>query len=591
MPLRRSQLAILFVLLAGGCWQPAAAVERVSRPGEYRGYSEPRYTEWVLKSQYVAVGDGTRLAVDIYRPAVSGQATSERLPVIWMHTPYRRAFIDASGKRVSAAEQNGLLQLLRYGYVIAVADTRGRGASMGARRGFQDRTEAQDAYDLTEWLAAQPWSDGNVGITGCSYLGGSTFQATTTAPPHLRAAAPGCTDFDKYGFVSRGGITAQFNTRPEDPERDFGQGVAPVDDDVDGRKAAAAIELHKQGTPMAELWRGMPFRDDLSPLVGTRFWQEVDIGAHARTIERSGIGLFIWGNWKDEGSFEATLAYNNLANPRKLWMGGWGHCQTADFPMPVELLRFFDHFLKRIDNGWSREAPIYYYTINAPPGQQWHSASRWPLPGVRTRRLLLTGAAAPSSPALLAVRAPAGGADRFSVDYAPVCKGKVDLYFLFWPCVVDRHGLSYQTEALAHDTHVAGNPLVDLWLSASTPDADVFVYLEDIAPDGAIDIVTHGRLRVSHRGEQAAPYRNFMSLPYHRGNRADTQPLVPGQPARLRIALLPTSIIIAAGHRLRLTIAGADPRQRSRNLSFDPAPEISILHDAGHRSALELPVL
>jgi uncharacterized protein len=573
-----------------GDWLHAAdPADRVSRPGEYQGYSQPLYPEWRLHSQYVAVRDGTRLAVDIYRPATGGKVVDRKSPVVWLHTPYRRAYIDANGKRVGLTEQVSML--LRHGYVVAVVDTRGRGASMGARRGFQDRTEALDAYDMTEWLAVQPWSDGNVGIMGCSYLGGSAFQATTVGAPHLRAAAPGCTDFDKYAFVSRGGITAQFNTRPENPEQDFGQGVAPVDEDVDGRMAAQAVETHRAGTPMAELWRGMPFRDDVSPLVGTRFWDEVDVGRYASAIERSGIGLFIWGNWKDEGSFEATLAYNNLGNPRKLWMGGWGHCQTGDFPMSVELLRFFDYFLKHIDNGWRREAPIYYYTINAPKGQEWHSATRWPLPEAHVQRLALGGAATPGNAGVLASRPAPGRADSFVVDYAPVCQQKVDLYFIFWPCVIDRHGLGYQTEALTRDTHIAGNPLADLWISASTPDADLFVYLEDVAPDGKIEIVTHGRLRASHRGEQSPPYRDFMGLPYHRGNRADVQPLVVAQPARMRIALLPTSIVIPAGHRLRLTIAGADPRQRSRTVSFDPPPRISILHDARYASVLQLPVL
>jgi putative CocE/NonD family hydrolase len=584
-------LAVVLSLLGAGPLQAAADAGRVSRPGVYQGYSEPRFSEWLLKSQYVPVRDGTRLAVDIYRPAVAGRAVDEKLPVIWMHTPYRRAYINAEGKRVSAAEQAGLLQILRHGYVIAVVDTRGRGASQGARRGFQDRTEAQDAYDMTEWLAAQPWSDGNIGITGCSYVGGSALQATTVGAPHLRAAAPGCTDFDKYNFVSRGGITAQFNTRPENPEQDFGQGVAPVDEDADGSLAAAAIVAHKSGTPMAELWRGMPFRDDVSPLVGTRFWQEVDISRYTDVIERSKVGLFIWGNWKDEGSFEATLAFNNLGNPRKLWMGGWGHCQTGDFPMATELLRFFDYFLKHIDNGWSREPPIYFYTINAPKGQEWRSARRWPLPEARERQLLLGGTATPGNAGALAAALKPVDSDRFVVDYQPSCKEKVDLYFIFWPCVIDRHGLSYQTEPLATATHVAGNPLADLWISASTPDADLFVYLEDLSPDGKIEIVTHGRLRASHRGEQRPPYRNYMGLPYHRGNRVDQLPLVVDAPARMRVALLPTSIIIPAGHRLRLTIAGADPRQRSRTVSFNPPPQITILHSDRHRSMLALPVL
>ncbi|HEU4625106.1 MAG TPA: CocE/NonD family hydrolase [Steroidobacteraceae bacterium] len=606
-------LALLVALVAP---LTISAAEKESRPGVYRGYSEPRYSGWVSSSRYVAVRDGTRLAVDIYRPAENGTAAAGRFPVIWIHTPYRRAWTRPDGKKATVLESWGMLELIKHGYVLAAVDTRGRGASFGARRGFQDRTEAQDAYDMTEWFAAQPWSDGNIGVMGCSYMGGSTFHAATVAPPHLRAIAPGCTDFDKYGFVSRGGITAQFNTRPENPEQDYGQGVLPVDEDKDGTLAAQAIAGHAAGTPMAELWRGMPFRDDVSPLLHVPFWREVSPATYKDVIERSGVGIFIWGNWLDEGSFEATLAFNNLKNPRKLWMGGWGHCQVGDFPMATELLRFFDHFLKKVDNGWEREPPIYYYTLGAPKGSEWSSARQWPLPEARSKSLALGGTAVPGRAGTLglsgAARSPADaaarlhqtgnvsgprglgsssdGVDYFVVNYAPVCEGKVDLYFIMWPCVVRDHGLSYETPPLTADVHVAGHPLADLWISSSATDADVFVYLEKITPSGDVSIVTHGRLRASLRSEQR-PALNYMGLPYHRGNRADAKPLVPNTPARMRLDLLPTSIIVKSGERLRLTIAGADPRQRSRSVQFDPPPTIGIYHDAKHRSQLFLPVL
>src|SRR5512138_363136 len=159
----------------------AFAAEKVSRPGVYTGYSEARYDGWVKSSQYVTVKDGTRLAVDIFRPAQNGAVAPGRFPVIWTHTPYRRASLRPDGKPASALDSWGLIDLVKYGYVLAAVDTRGRGASFGARRGFQDRTEAQDAYDMTEWFAAQPWSDGNIGVMGCSYMGGSTFHAATVA--------------------------------------------------------------------------------------------------------------------------------------------------------------------------------------------------------------------------------------------------------------------------------------------------------------------------------------------------------------------------------------------------------------------------
>jgi predicted acyl esterase len=273
-------------------------------------------------------------------------------------------------------------------------------------------------------------------------------------------------------------------------------------------------------------------------------------------------------------------------------MGGFSHCQVGDFAMGVELLRFFDRFLKHIDNGWDREPPIYYYTVNAPPGQEWASAARWPLPESRLETLSLGGNAMPGRPGALDFTRLDGStmADRFTVNYKPVCKGNVDLYFIMWPCVIEDHGLSYATAPLREDVHLAGHPVADLWIASSQADADLFVYLERITPTGDVSIVTHGRLRASLRSEQKPPYRNYMGLPYHRANRADAKPLTPGEPARLRLDLLPTSTILKKGDRIRLTIAGADPRQRSRTVQFDPAPEVSILHDRAHASRVLLPV-
>lgn len=591
----RLTIASLFALaLAGSAASgaaPAPTEPRVSRPGEYRGWSVERFDGYVLESKYVAVRDGMKLAVDVFRPALNGRAADGKFPVVWTHTPYRRAYFDAQGRRISALDSWGVLQLVRHGYVLAAVDTRGRGASFGARRGFQDRTEAQDAYDITEWLAAQPWSTGNVGVTGCSYTGGSTFQMVTLPSPHLKAIAPGCTDYDKFGFIARGGILAQFNTRPENPEQDFGQGVAPVADDVDGKLAAAAIEQHKAGTSMADLWKGMPFRDDVSPLVGTRFWDEVNVARYRDVIEKSGVAIFLWGNFRDEGSFEAILAAHDLRNPMKLWMGGFGHCQVGDFPMGTELLRFFDRYLKGVENGWDREPRMFFHTDNAPAEATWRSTDRWPLAGTVTEKWRLASAATADAAGGLSnvARAITAGADAFTVDYKPVCRDPTDMYFMFWPCVIDRHGLAWETAPLDRDRHLAGHPLADLWIAATTPDADVFTYLEDVAPDGRVEIVTHGRLRASFRAEQRPPYREYFGLPWHRGLRADAIALVPGEPARLRMDLLPVSLIVKAGHRLRFRVAGADPRQRFRTVAFDPAPVITVLRDSRHASSISLP--
>jgi hypothetical protein len=130
---------------------PAAAQspDRVSRFGEYQGYSEPLYDDWVRFSQYVPVRDGTRLAVDIFRPAIDGAPVDDPLPVIWTFHRYHRARIDREGTLTTILDQAPeLKRILRYGYVVAAADVRGGGASFGTREGEFTRQEALDAKGM-----------------------------------------------------------------------------------------------------------------------------------------------------------------------------------------------------------------------------------------------------------------------------------------------------------------------------------------------------------------------------------------------------------------------------------------------------------
>ena len=116
---------------------------RESSPGKYSGYSTVVYDGHELTSQYVAVRDGTRLAVDIFRPTKAGAVASEKLPVLWMHTPYNRRNYRNG---LTAANYPGkALELVKYGYVVAVADFRGLYASFGHNAGF-NRGEWQDAH-------------------------------------------------------------------------------------------------------------------------------------------------------------------------------------------------------------------------------------------------------------------------------------------------------------------------------------------------------------------------------------------------------------------------------------------------------------
>ncbi|MBN1221681.1 MAG: CocE/NonD family hydrolase, partial [Candidatus Aminicenantes bacterium] len=146
--------AVVFILLA---YLPAQeqTAEKVSKFGEYKGYSAAKYDSSVRYSQYLPMRDGVKLAIDIVRPAREGKVHEEPLPVIWQHTRYRRAVI-VDGKVRHLGDSALNKPLIDHGYVMASADVRGSGASFGSWNGIFSKEETQDAYEITEWLASQP---------------------------------------------------------------------------------------------------------------------------------------------------------------------------------------------------------------------------------------------------------------------------------------------------------------------------------------------------------------------------------------------------------------------------------------------------
>ena len=156
---------------------------KVSQLGQYSGYSTPMYTEWVRTSQYVAVRDGTKLAVDIIRPAMSGKAVEDKFPVLLDYERYGRAMKSPDGKLLTQVELFPFVRTwLSYGYVIVAVDMRGTGASFGTRTGEFLNIDSTDAYDIIDWISKQPWSTGKVGMYGVSYPGMTQWMAAGAAP-------------------------------------------------------------------------------------------------------------------------------------------------------------------------------------------------------------------------------------------------------------------------------------------------------------------------------------------------------------------------------------------------------------------------
>jgi predicted acyl esterase len=218
-------------------------------------------------------------------------------------------------------------------------------------------------------------------------------------------------------------------------------------------------------------------------------------------------------------------------------------------------------------------------------GQNWQRDDRWPgVDAPRETWYLAAGAGAGE----LSLETERAGSARpeFQVDY-DVGAGE---YFAFWIDSQDGRGLSFSSAALDQDRELVGFPIVHLRLSADQPEPALFAYLEALAPDGSADVLAFGRLAAAYRKTGEAPY-DTLGLPWPTGQSADHAPLEAGREVDLSFALTPASQRIPAGHRLRLVVTGADPRQRNlEEIRIDPAPWIALVLGGRSGSRIELPL-
>lgn len=558
---------------------------KVSRPNEYVGWSEATYDGYERSSFYIPMRDGTKLAVDLYRPTQAGEAATEKLPVVWMHSPYNRRVYNSG----EAAETypGYALRLAPHGYNVAVVDFRGVYASFGKNiaynRGEWVNEARWDAYDVTEWFAAQSWSNGRIGMWGCSATGGSQMQALTTRPPSLKAVIPMSAEFDAYHFTTVGGVASP---RPQAPPGQSGENSAIAGRDrravaVDGADGAAllidAIASHKDNLDSIGV---VPFKDSLSPATNLEWWKLSSPHTYLDALIDTDIGVLSVANWDEAGTRHGPFfTFNNLPrNNTKLLVGPATHCawsavkDETGFDLVTEELRFFDYWLKGKPNNVMNEPAVTYFTYNAPKESQWRVSDTWPIANEQRTVFYLTEGGAldrTQSPARSERTAPMSPPTGATTTTVPVVTG----------------GAIYETAALVQDMEVTGHPEMTLWLKTTAGDTDVMARIEDVAPDGSTrSYQMLGRLRASHRALAKPPY-NHLGLPWHSFAQADARPVPPSEPVELKFDLLPMSYIFKTGHRIRVTVTFADPQLR------EAPPPVTILTGGATPSALSLPLI
>ncbi len=570
------------------------------------------------KDVAVPMRDGVTLRADVTRPD-----TDQRLPVVLVRLPYGKSMLSMQ----TYAEAN---RLALAGYAVVHQDTRGRFASEGEFYPFRD--EARDGFDTVEWCAAQTWSNGNVGMTGGSYFGATQWLAATAKPPHLKAIFPIVTASDYYdGWTYRGGALhlgfALLWALLLSPDTALRQGRAVGD----GSQRVA--ELLRAVDGVQDLYRRLPLRE-MPELERTApyffdwlehesldgYWRQWRI---AERYEQIDVPAFHVGGWYDlflGGTLENYLGMKERggggvarANQRLL-IGPWAHGaysgayaeythgsagDLAFMNIAGMQIRWFDRWLKGIDNGVDREPPVRLFVMGE---NAWRDENEWPLARTRFTPYYLHSDGHANTAAgngTLSVEPAAGEPpDVFRYDPrdpVPTVGGTTFLPGLYIaanagprdqrPVESRSDVLVYSTPRLAADIEVTGPVEVVLYASTTAPDTDWTATLVDMHPDGYARILCDGILRARYR---------------HGFEKAE--PVQPGAVEEYVIDLWATSNLFRAGHRIGLEISSSNFPHFDRNLNTggklgtetleEARPALqTVYHDAAHPSHVLLPIV
>lgn len=585
-------IVALFATLLS-CWMTAMPASAEGLPDHYQVSAS--YDGIVSNSFYIRGADGTQLAVTLYRPTRGGRVEQAPLPVILQQSR------GISADPIEVARRRFFTD---RGYVWMTQSRRGSGASFGTETGFITRYDALDAKSAIEWAGAQTFSNGRVVTYGCSNEGLWQYAVLALRPRHLVAISPQCATAMFFDLgISRGGIhllpmpAVPYDGTCAPAEEGLASrsetALAPVDDDADGVLLRAAQVAQRCAAPfLGQYWLNMP-RDGHNAFAGNSpgivdapitYWRE---------IRESGVPVLEIGGWFDTGvagQFETQRLWGGrtVMLPRVHGNRVLGNRYPGDtFDVDSEVLRWFDHYAKDIQNG-ANWPGVTYYTINAPAGHEWRYAPTWraasaPLRPFNLRDEGLREAAAPV--AGQAVVYPQQDVAWFDGGYSPLARTwEGDM------SSADARSIVHDSVPLANATEMTGTPVARLWISADRRDVNVFAAIEDVAPDGRSTYVTDGRLRASWRRLASPPWEGS-DWNWHRGHAEDITPLVPGEPVELVFDLQPISYIFAAGHRIRLSlITSTGQAFEAPPMADGAAVTLTLYRDAERPSRIDLPL-
>jgi predicted acyl esterase len=503
--------------------------------------------------------DGVVLAANVYLPQGAGP-----FPTVLLRTPY----IKDNVREPLAAQK-----YVEAGYAYVDQDTRGKGHSKGIYKAFA--TDIEDGYDTVEWIAKQPWSSGKVGIMGASALGITSNMAAMSGAPHLVAAYVTVAPYEQMKNTYPGGVLKDADTIGW--TRTQGADQAALDaisgNARDSRDWAKNSAITNEKYVHIPIWHNGGWYDIFNE--GNRWFQYL----------------------QDHGS-------NGARGNQKLTMGPAGHGglqgdieypQAAGIRGPNDEMRWWDYWLKGIDNGIMDEPPVTYFMMAA--GRKGHPsplsrvvhAAGWP-PASRETRYYLAPQFSLTTKTPIVTEAKQSYRDDPSKPVPSV--GGANLTQKAGPMdqrVIEKRPdyLRFESPVLTKNVAIAGHVSMELYAATDGPDTDFMVKLVDVYPDGYEAIILDAPIRARYR---------FGRLP------DDVKMMTPNAPEKLTIDLWETAITFEAGHKIAVHVAstGATKYEINPNTGepFGVKPTMTprvatntIYFDKEHPSAMVLPVI
>jgi uncharacterized protein len=586
----------------------------------------------VRKNIIVTMRDRVRLATDVYFPATYKQG--DKLPAVLERTPYN--------KDETAEEAEGFT---RHGYVYVTQDTRGRFASEGVWHMMTD--DANDGYDTAEWLVRQPWSDGGFAMIGTSYVGGTQHAMAETNPPGLRAVVPAdaVANAGYLGMRNGGAFELRFMNwiftygAPQGSRAAKNPATRAALEEAHGhvREYLLALPLRKGTTPIK---LAPEYEDWLVYAMGhgenDAYWKQPGFGVIDQVSKYKDVPVYLIGGWYDSWARQTTMSYEALAKakrgPIKMIMGPWIHGQhdqhshgQADFGPSAAIdryafhLKWYNHWLKGIDNGVENEAPVKIFVMGGGSeaktaderhlhGGTWRDEHEWPLARTEWTVYYL------HADGTLSTEKPAEASSSTSFDFDPrnpvptiggnISSGPGILLQGAWdqkcskevwnchdevPLSARRDVVVFITPPLERDVEVTGPIDVKLWASSSAVDTDFTAKLIDVHPPTQ-DFPAGMDMNLED-GIIRARFRNSLE---------HQELMKPGEVYMFTIKLYPTSNLFKAGHRIRLDISSSNfPRFDVNPNTGEPLNDNrrrvtatnTLYHDSAHPSNVVLPII